>query len=105
MAAAFGARCQAHQPHWHTYWKNAGDSGLPTKLEWTLPAGVTAGDIAWPAPQKIAIGTLANFGFEGTVLLPVPLTIAMISTKCSNLGCLMVGTCTTSSSAVAQYLS
>jgi len=65
----------AHQPHWHTYWKNAGDSGLPTKLEWTLPAGVTAGDIAWPAPQKIAIGTLANFGFEGTVLLPVPLTI------------------------------
>ncbi|MDE2418916.1 MAG: thioredoxin family protein [Burkholderiales bacterium] len=66
----------AHQPHWHTYWKNAGDSGLPTKLEWTLPAGVTAGDIAWPAPQKIAIGNLANFGYEGTVLLPVPLTIA-----------------------------
>jgi len=66
----------AHQPHWHTYWKNAGDSGLPTKLEWTLPAGVTAGDIAWPAPQKIAIGSLANFGYEGTVLLPVPLTIA-----------------------------
>ena len=66
----------AHQPHWHTYWKNAGDSGLPTQLQWTLPKGLTAGDIAWPAPQKIAIGTLANFGYEGTVLLPVPLTIA-----------------------------
>ena len=66
----------SHQPHWHTYWKNAGDSGLPTQLQWTLPDGVTAGDIAWPAPQKIAIGTLANFGYEGTVLLPVPLTIA-----------------------------
>ncbi|MBC7940485.1 MAG: protein-disulfide reductase, partial [Chitinophagaceae bacterium] len=37
-----------HQPHWHTYWKNPGDSGLPTALEWTLPAGVTAGEIAWP---------------------------------------------------------
>ena len=24
-----------HQPHWHTYWKNAGDSGLPTELAWT----------------------------------------------------------------------
>jgi len=65
-----------HQPHWHTYWKNPGDSGLSTQLAWTLPKGVTAGDIAWPTPQKIAIGNLANFGYEGTVLLPVPLTIA-----------------------------
>ena len=65
----------AHQPEWHTYWKNSGDSGLPTQLTWTLPAGVTAGDIAWPRPTKIPIGNLANYGYEGTVLLPVPLTI------------------------------
>jgi len=64
-----------HQPHWHTYWKNPGDSGLPTQLQWTLPAGLTAGDIAWPAPRKIAIGTLANLGYEGEVLLPVPVTV------------------------------
>ncbi len=66
----------AHQPEWHTYWKNSGDSGLPTQLQWTLPAGVTAGDIAWPVPRKISIGRLANYGYEGAVLLPVPLTIA-----------------------------
>ncbi len=65
----------AHQPEWHTYWKNSGDSGLPTFLEWKLPAGVTAGVVAWPLPHKIPIGTLANFGYEGTVLLPVPLTV------------------------------
>ena len=65
----------AHQPHWHTYWKNSGDSGLPTQLTWTLPVGVMAGDIAWPAPKKIKIGSLTNFGFEDTVLLAVPLTI------------------------------
>jgi thiol:disulfide interchange protein len=65
----------AHQPHWHTYWKNSGDSGLPTTLSWTLPVGVMAGDIAWPAPKKIKIGSLTNFGYEGTVLLAVPLTI------------------------------
>jgi thiol:disulfide interchange protein DsbD len=64
-----------HQPEWHTYWKNPGDSGLATVLQWTLPAGVTAGDIAWPLPHKIPIGNLANYGFEGTVLLPVPLTV------------------------------
>jgi thiol:disulfide interchange protein len=65
----------AHQPQWHTYWKNSGDSGLPTQLTWTLPVGVMAGDIAWPAPQKIKIGSLTNFGYEGSVLLAVPLTI------------------------------
>lgn len=64
-----------HKPHWHTYWKNAGDSGLPTQLEWTLPPGVQAGEIAWPLPKKIAIGPLVNYGYEGTLLLPVPLTI------------------------------
>ena len=64
-----------HIPHWHTYWKNAGDSGLPTTLSWTLPDGVTAGDIDWPVPAKLPIGPLLNYGYEGTVLLPVPLTL------------------------------
>ena len=66
----------AHQPEWHTYWKNSGDSGLPTVLEFKLPAGIDPGEIAWPTPKKIPIGTLANYGYEGTVLLPVPLTVA-----------------------------
>ncbi len=65
-----------HQPEWHTYWKNPGDSGLPTELRWTLPAGITAGEIAWPTPKKLPIGNLANYGYDNTVLLPVPLTIA-----------------------------
>ena len=65
----------AHQPEWHTYWKNSGDSGLATSLTWTLPVGVMAGDIAWPVPKKLPIGNLANYGYEGTVLLPVPLSI------------------------------
>ncbi|MCU0941923.1 MAG: thioredoxin family protein [Hydrogenophaga sp.] len=64
-----------HAPEWHTYWKNAGDSGLPTELRWTLPEGVTAGDIAWPTPRKFPIGNLANYGYDGTVVLPVPLQV------------------------------
>jgi len=64
-----------HQPHWHTYWKNPGDSGLPTTLAWTLPAGASAGEIEWPAPQRLPIGPLMNYGYEGTLLLPVALTL------------------------------
>jgi thiol:disulfide interchange protein/DsbC/DsbD-like thiol-disulfide interchange protein len=64
-----------HQPHWHTYWQNPGDSGLPTRLQWQLPAGLQAGDIAWPLPKKFPIGTLANYGYEGRLLLTVPVTV------------------------------
>ncbi len=50
----------AHQPKWHSYWKNPGDSGLPTRLSWTLPTGVMAGDIAWPKPQKFYLGEFTS---------------------------------------------
>ncbi|MEK0418519.1 MAG: hypothetical protein RI949_2525 [Pseudomonadota bacterium] len=64
-----------HKPHWHTYWKNPGDSGLATSFSWTLPAGFTAGDIEWPTPGQLPVGPLMNFGYEGTVLLPVRVTV------------------------------
>ena len=71
----FGLQIE-HQPHWHTYWKNPGDSGLPTTLSWQLPAGVRAGDIAWPTPKKLPVGPLMNYGYEGKLLLPVPVTVS-----------------------------
>lgn len=64
-----------HQPGWHSYWKNPGDSGLPTSLHWTLPDGVVADEIAWPTPAQFRDGPLLNFGYGGTLLLPVRLTI------------------------------
>jgi thiol:disulfide interchange protein len=64
-----------HAPEWHTYWKNPGDSGLPTTLEWKLPTGVTPGAIEWPAPKRLPVGPLVNYGYEGTVLLPVTATV------------------------------
>ena len=62
-----------HDPHWHTYWRNPGDSGLPTTIEWQLPAGWKAGPIQWPTPKRLPVGPLANFGFEDDLLLPVEL--------------------------------
>ena len=64
-----------HQPQWHTYWKNPGDSGLPTRLNWALPAGVSVSEIQWPTPGKLPLGPLMNFGYEGKLLLPVTLKL------------------------------
>jgi len=62
-------------PGWHTYWKNPGDSGLATTIEWTLPEGVTASEIAWPYPDAIPFAHLINYGYDGEHLLPVTLSI------------------------------
>ena len=59
----------AHDPHWHTYWRNPGDSGLPTRFEPTGPDGTNFGDITWPAPRRMAIGDLANYGYEDELVL------------------------------------
>jgi thiol:disulfide interchange protein DsbD len=64
-----------HQAHWHTYWRNPGDSGLPTELRWKLPEGLSAAPLIWPAPKLIPIGPMANFGYEDTVLLVTPIQI------------------------------
>lgn len=56
-------------PHWHTYWKNPGDSGLPTSIEYTLPPGATAGEIQWPTPGRITLGPVTNYGYDNEVTL------------------------------------
>ncbi|UQV17184.1 hypothetical protein MU852_09385 [Brevundimonas albigilva] len=63
------------QPGWHTYWRNPGDSGGPTTLDWTLPAGVRAGEIVWPLPERQRLQSLVNYGYSGSVLLPVPIEV------------------------------
>jgi thiol:disulfide interchange protein len=55
--------------HWHTYWRNPGDSGEPTRVTWKLPRRFAAGDLQWPAPSLIRVGPAANFGYEGETIL------------------------------------
>ena len=63
------------QPHWHTYWKNPGDSGGPVEVEWQLPEGVTVSDVNWPAPELIPYPPLMTYGYEDFVIFPFKLTI------------------------------
>jgi DsbC/DsbD-like thiol-disulfide interchange protein/cytochrome c biogenesis protein CcdA len=58
---------------WHTYWKHPGDSGEPTTIDWVLPDGFTAEPILWPQPQRISLEPLTTYGYEGEVLLLVPM--------------------------------
>jgi len=59
---------------WHTYWKNPGDAGAPTAIQWTLPPGWKAGAIQWPRPKRLPVGPLMDYGYEGTPWLLSALT-------------------------------
>ena len=66
---------QKIKPGWHTYWRNQGDSGGPTTLTWSLPDGVSPGDILWPLPERQRLQSLMNYGYSDTVFLPVPIEV------------------------------
>jgi len=64
------------EEHWHVYWKNAGDSGEPPTIKWTLPEGMTAGPLQFPPPTRLPLGPLMDFGYEDQVAFPLTLTAA-----------------------------
>ncbi len=64
------------EPGWHVYWKNAGDSGEPPRIQWTLPAGLTAGPLHFPAPTRLPLGPLMDYGYENEVLFPFSFNVA-----------------------------
>lgn len=48
---------------------------MATKIVWTLPAGVTAGNILWPVPEKQSDRAGDTHVYNGTVSLLIPLTV------------------------------
>jgi thiol:disulfide interchange protein DsbD len=64
------------EPGWHIYWKNPGDAGEPPHIHWTLPDGITAGPMQFPAPKRLPLGPLMDFGYEDEVLFPFKIYVA-----------------------------
>ena len=61
---------------WHVYWVNAGDSGEPPTIKWTLPAGISAGPLQFPIPSRLPLGPLMDFGYEDNTAFPVQISVA-----------------------------
>ncbi|MEP9348667.1 protein-disulfide reductase DsbD domain-containing protein [Xanthobacter sp. KR7-225] len=62
-------------PGWHTYWTNPGDAGTPPEIALTLPEGANAGEIAWPGPDRFAVGPVMSFGYAREVVFPIAVTV------------------------------
>ncbi len=83
------------EKEWHIYWINPGDSGEPPRLEWRLPARLRAGAIEWPAPSRLPLPPFMDYGYEGEVLLPVPIenTVKPGARRRGGAGCGPEGDC------------
>lgn len=100
-------------PRWHTYWRNGGDVGFPTKIVWELPPGVTAEEIQWPVPHKAFADTLTSYEYANETVLLIPLKIAANATagsheltvKASWLECETGGSCVPAKGNAAAKLS
>src|SRR5438874_3430878 len=66
-------------PGWHTYWRYGGDAGAPTEVKWQLPKGISAGDLQWPAPEKleekIDTDSIITYIYTETIVLLAPLKV------------------------------
>jgi DsbC/DsbD-like thiol-disulfide interchange protein len=63
------------EPGWHTYWKNPGDSGAPTKITFTAPEGFTVDPIQFPTPIEFdQPGDIVGFGYTNEVMLTARVT-------------------------------
>src|ERR1700738_3768304 len=59
---------------WHVYWKTPGDAGQPPKIVWTMPNGVKAGPLQFPAPKRLPLGPLMDFGYADEVLFTLTMS-------------------------------
>ncbi len=60
---------------WHGYWRNPGDSGIETRVAWTLPPGVTAGPLRYPVPGTLLLAGLMNHVYEAPYALLATLDV------------------------------
>lgn len=84
------------EPGWHIYFKDPGQSGMPTKVEWTFPQGFTAQPLSWPQAETFKEAGIVTYGYSSKVRLSTtvmpskslkPGTAVSIKAKTSWLAC------------------
>ncbi len=59
------------EPGWKTYWRSPGDSGLPTRIDWSGSKNVAQPALQWPLPKRAVLSGYQSFVYGDEVVLPV----------------------------------
>lgn len=63
-------------PHFKTYWRMPGDSGLPPVFDWSGSRNLRAVEVAWPAPTRFEDQAGSSIGYKSRLVLPLHVTPA-----------------------------
>ena len=63
------------EPGWHTYYKESGDAGMPSKVEWTLPPGFKAGELIWERPHKMEDAGIVTYGYNDHTVMAAEIQV------------------------------
>ncbi len=61
-------------PNWHTYYKEPGDAGMKTSIDWQLPPGFKASELIWQKPEKFVDAGIVTYGYHDKALLAAEVT-------------------------------
>lgn len=61
---------------WKTYWKSPGQVGYPTSVTWDGSENIKDVEIMWPAPKRFVAFDIENYGYEGTLVHPLKVTLS-----------------------------
>ncbi len=61
-------------PGWHTYYKEPGEAGMKTSIDWQLPPGFKASELIWQKPEKFVDAGITTYGYHDKVLLAATVT-------------------------------
>ncbi len=62
------------QPGWHIYYKDPGQSGMPTQVDLTLPKGFTAQALSWPPAETFKEDGIVTYGYSKKARLSTMVT-------------------------------
>lgn len=61
-------------PGWHIYYKDPGQTGMPTAVDFTLPQGFTAQPLSWPAFETFKEAGIVSYGYSKKLRLSTLVT-------------------------------
>ena len=61
-------------PGWHTYYKEPGDAGMPTKIIWQLPPGFQTSSLHWEKPTKFEEAGITTYGYTNKTTIATEVT-------------------------------
>ena len=64
--------------NWHIYWKNPGESGIPTSIDWITQDGFQFIEEYWPIPKEFEYEGVVSYGYENQALFIIDIILPRI---------------------------